>query len=137
MISKAIAKMKTGKAARPSGKVIEVNSDGKEIFKSVTNFTNIIIKEGHFFQIGIFFVSLLKGKGDAISRGNIRGLKMQNQVMKLIEIVLDRVTRSQVDINIIQFGFILGGGTTNGIFIIRQLQEKHLGKCLTPLFCFC
>ena len=56
MISKAIAKMKTGKAARPSGKVIEVSSAGKEIFKSVTNFTNIIIKEGHFFQIGIFFI---------------------------------------------------------------------------------
>ena len=62
---------------------------------------------------------------------------MQNQVMKLIEIVLDRVTRSQVDINIIQSGFILGRGTTNGIFVIRQLQEKHLGQCLTPLFCFC
>ena len=47
MISKAIAKMKTGKAAGPSGIVIEmIRSAGKEIIKSITNLTNRIIKEG-------------------------------------------------------------------------------------------
>ena len=47
MISKAIAKMKTGKVAEPSGIVIEmIRSAGKEIIKSITNLANIIINEG-------------------------------------------------------------------------------------------
>ena len=47
VISKAIAKMKTGKAAGPSGILIEmIRSAGKEIIKSITNLANRIIKEG-------------------------------------------------------------------------------------------
>ena len=47
VISKAIAKMKTGKAAVPSGILIEmIRSAGKEIIKSITNHANRIIKEG-------------------------------------------------------------------------------------------
>ena len=47
MISKATAKMKTGKVAEPSGIVIEIiRSAGKEIIKSITNLANIIINEG-------------------------------------------------------------------------------------------
>ena len=46
MISKAIAKMKTGKAAGPSGIVIEmIRLAGKEIIKSITNLANRIMKE--------------------------------------------------------------------------------------------
>ena len=48
MISKVIAKMKTGKAAGPSGMMTEmIRSAGEEIIKSITNLTNRIIKEGH------------------------------------------------------------------------------------------
>ena len=94
MISKAIAKMKTGKAARPSGTVIEIiRSAGKEIIKSITNLTNRIIKEGRI-PSGLnlsYIVSLYKSKGDALSRDNNRGLKMLNQIMKIIGRVLDSV----------------------------------------------
>ena len=57
MISAAIAKMKTGKAAGPSGIVIEmIRSSGKEIIKSITNLANGIIKEGLLLQIGTFHI---------------------------------------------------------------------------------
>ena len=47
MISRPIAKMKTGKAAGPSGIVIEmIRSAGKEIVESITNLANRIINEG-------------------------------------------------------------------------------------------
>ena len=46
MISKVIAKMKTGKTAGPSGIVIEmIRSADKVIIKTITNFANRIIKE--------------------------------------------------------------------------------------------
>ena len=57
MISVAIAKMKTGKAAGPSGIVIEmIRSSGKEIIKSITNLANGIIKEGLLLQMGTFHI---------------------------------------------------------------------------------
>ena len=94
MISKAIAKTKTGKAARPSGTVIEIiRSAGKEIIKSITNLTNRIIKEGRIpsgSNLSYIF-SLYKSKGDALSRDNNRGLKMLDQIMKIIGRVLDSV----------------------------------------------
>ena len=47
MVSKVIAKMKTGKAAGLSGIVIKmIKSTGKEIVKSIANHANRIIKEG-------------------------------------------------------------------------------------------
>ena len=131
IISKAIAKMKTGKAAGPSGIETEmIRSAGKEIIKSITNLANRTIKEGRIpsdWNIS-YIVSLYKGKGDALSRDNYRGLKLLEQVMKIIERVLDSVIRSQADIHSMQFGFMPDRGTTDAIFILRQLQEKHLGK---------
>ena len=111
MISKAIAKMRTGKAAGPSGILIElIRSAGKEIIKSITNLANRIIKEGRIpshWNLS-YIVSLYKGKGDTLSRDNYRGLKLLAQVMRIIERVLDSVIRSQVDIDSMQFGFMPG-----------------------------
>ena len=54
--------------------------------------------------------------------------------MKIIEEVLDSVIRSQVDIDSMQFGFMPGWDTTDAIFILCQLKEKHLVKH-NPVFC--
>ena len=73
-----------------------------------------------------FIVSLYKGKGDALNRGNYRGLKLIEQVMKVLEHVVEGLIRQRVEIDEMQCGFMSGRGTTDAIFIVRQLQEKHL-----------
>jgi hypothetical protein len=42
--------------------------------------------------------------------------------------VLEKRIRGQVTIDEMQCGFRPGKGTTDGIFIVRQLQEKHEEK---------
>ena len=48
------------------------------------------------------------------------------QVMKVLERVVEGLVRQRVEIDEIQCGFMSGRGTTDAIFIVRQLQEKHL-----------
>ena len=72
-----------------------------------------------------FIINLFKGKGDALLRGNYRGLKLQEQAMKIMEHVLNAIIRQIVVIDEMQFGFMTGRSTTDAIFILRQLQEKY------------
>ena len=46
--------------------------------------------------------------------------------MKMLEHVEEELIRQKVEIDEMQCGFMLGCGTTDAIFIVRQLQEKHL-----------
>ena len=73
-----------------------------------------------------FNVCLYKGKGDVLERGNYCGLKLTEQVMKILERIVDGLIRQLVSIDDSQFGFVLGRGTTDNIFVVRQLQEKYL-----------
>ena len=73
-----------------------------------------------------FIVCLYKGKGDALDRGNYRGLKLTEQAMKILERIVDGLIRHVVSIDDSQFGFVPGRGTTDAIFVVRQLQEKYL-----------
>ena len=75
-----------------------------------------------------YIINLYKGKGDALERGSYRGLKLTEHCLKVVERVLEKVTRKVVEINEMQFGFVPGKGTNDAIFILRQLQEKHLEK---------
>ena len=61
-----------------------------------------------------------------LNRGNYRGLKLIEQVMKVLERVVEGLIRQRVEIYEMQCGFMSGRGTTDAIFIVRQLQEKHL-----------
>ena len=63
-----------------------------------------------------FILNLYMGKGDALEQGNYRGLKLTDQVMKLLERVLDSFIREMVDIDAMQFGFVPRRGTTDAIF---------------------
>ena len=47
-------------------------------------------------------------------------------LMKMLEHVEEGLIRQRVEIDEMQCGFMLGCGTTDAIFIVRQLQEKHL-----------
>ena len=65
-------------------------------------------------------------KGDALERGNYRGLKLTEQVMKVLERIVDGLIRQLVSIDYSEFGFVPGRGTTDTTFVVRQLQEKYL-----------
>jgi len=44
--------------------------------------------------------------------------------MKVVERIFEHRIRQQIDIDDMQFGFMKGKGTTDAIFIVRQMQEK-------------
>ena len=46
--------------------------------------------------------------------------------MKVLERTVGGLIRQLVSIDNSQFGFIPGRGTTDAIFVVRQLQEKYL-----------
>ena len=73
-----------------------------------------------------FIVCLYKGKGDALERDNNHGLKLTEHVMKVLERIVDGLIRQVVSIHDSQFGFVPGRGTTDAIFVVRQLQVKYL-----------
>ena len=107
LISKALGKMKCGKAAGPSGVVTEMlkatGDDGVELIRQLAE---AVFSWGDIPQDWeeSFILNLHKGKGDALDRRNYRGLKLTDQVMKLLERTLDLYIRKVVDIDEMQFG---------------------------------
>ena len=131
MVASAIQHMKLGKAAGPSGIVVEMlKAAGACIIPHLCKLINLII----FHHIvpddwdHSFIINLFKGKGDSLDRGNFRGLKLLEVVQKVMERVMEGIIRAQIHIDNMQFGFMPGRGTTDAIFILRQLQEKYVGK---------
>ena len=70
-------------------------------------------------------IPLYKGKGDIMDCSNYRELKMLSHTMKLWEKMIARRLREETTTSDSQFGFMLGKGTTDAIFALRQLLEKH------------
>ena len=71
-----------------------------------------------------YIVRLFKDKGSALDRGNYCGLKLTDQVLKVVERIIEKIIRECVVIDDMQFGFMPGRGTTDAIFTVTQLQEK-------------
>ena len=69
---------------------------------------------------------IYKQKGDPLECGNFTGIKLLEHGMKMFENILERRLRKLIKVNNMQFGFSPGKGTTDAVFIILQLQEKHL-----------
>ena len=112
MVKKAISQMKAGKAPGPLGIVVEmIRAAGDMGASMIRDLAATIICDGKVPSDWeqSFIVCLYKGKGDALERGNYRGL-----------------IRQVVSIDDSQFGFVPGRGTTDAIFVVRQLQEKYL-----------
>ena len=139
MVVKAITKMKTGKAAGPSGIVAEMlKASGDTGARLVSDLANDMVRNGVIPPDweDSFIINIYKGKGDALERGNYRGLKLLDHVMKGMERVIEKIIRERISIDDMQFGFMPGRGTTDAIFILRQLQEKHLAKNKKLYFAF-
>ena len=121
--------MKSGKAAGPSGIVVEmIKAAGDTGATMIRDLATAIIRDGKVPTDWeeSFIVCLYKGKGDALDRGNYRGLKLTEQAMKILESFVDGLIRQVVSIDDSQFGFVPGRSTTDAIFVVRQLQEKYL-----------
>ena len=139
MVRKAINKMSLGKTAGSSAIIAEMlkaaGSSGASIIRDLIEdiiFENRIPSEWQKSHI----VSVYKGKSDALNRYNYKGLKLIDQVITVLERVVEGFIRQRVMINDMQCGFMQGRGTTDAIFILHQLQEKHLvaGKLLYLAF---
>ena len=129
MVQKAISQMKVGKAPGPSGIIVEmIRAAGDMGTSMIGDLAAAIIHDGKVPSDWeqSFIVCLYKGKGDALERGNYLGLKLTEQVMKVLERIVDGLVRQVVSIDDSQFGFVPGRGTTDAIFVVRQLQEKYL-----------
>ena len=123
--------MKLGKAAGPSGVVTEMlKSAGEDGIKWMTDLFNQIVSEGKIPADWkkSWIVTVYKGKGDALDCRLYRGIKLLDHAMKVFERIIEKRVRSHIELDDMQFGFSPGKGTTDAIFIVRQLQEKFLSK---------
>ena len=96
----------------------------------MTDLINNIVKEGCIpdgWRKSIM-VHVYKRKGDSLVYGSFITIKLLEQPMKVIERVLEKRIRWQVSIDDMMFGFLPGKGTTNAIFIMRQIQEIHQAR---------
>ena len=94
--------MKAGKAPGPSGTVVEMIWAAGDMGASmIRDLAVAIIRDGKvpsdWEQRFIF--CLFKGKGDSLERGNYRGLKLTEQVMKILERIVDGLASSQAAAN--------------------------------------
>ena len=124
-----LSKMTSGKAAEPSGIAAEMLKPvGEAGAIKVHDLIEENISEGCLqtdWQES-YIVNLFQGKGNALNRGNYRVLKLIEQVIKVLVSLVEGLIRQRVAIYEMQSGFMSGRGTTDVIFIVCQLQEKHL-----------
>jgi len=123
----AITKAKTGKAPGLNGVVGEMLKAAGDVgIQWMTDLCNAVVSEGRI--PADWKKSWMVSKGNALECGSYRGIKLLDQVMKVLERVVERRVRDRVNIDSMQFGFRRGRGTTDAIFIVRQMQEKFLAK---------
>jgi len=65
--------------------------------------------------------------------GSYRGIKLLEHVMKVLERTFKNRIRQQIDTDDMLFGLIKGKGTTDTIFIVRQMQEKFRAKARSSI----
>jgi len=71
---------------------------------------------------------IYKGKWDPMESRSYRGIKLLEHAMKVVERIFEDRIRQQIDKDDMQFGFMKDKGTTDAIFIVRQMQEKFRAK---------
>ena len=77
-----------------------------------------------------------KNKGDTTQRGNYRGSKLSERIMKVFERVIQQKIREMVDVDAVQSGFLPVKGTAYVIFIAHQVEERYLEKKKKLSFAF-
>jgi hypothetical protein len=126
-----IQRMKNNKAAGPSGVVADMLKAAGDVGTEwLTEVSNSVVKNGKIPQdwCPSWMMNVYKGKGDALDCGTYRRIRLLEHVMKVLERVVEARVRKIVEITDMQFGFMVGKGTTDAIFIVRHLPKKYLAK---------
>ena len=124
MVKKAISQMKAGKAPSPSGIMVEmIRAAGDMSASMICDLAVAIMRDGKVPSDWeqSFIVCLYKGKGDVWDRSNYHGLKLTEQVMKVLERMVDNLIRQVVSIDDTQFGFVQ--------LEAQQMQSLLSGSC--------
>ena len=115
----------------PTGVVSEMlKAAGETGTMWMTDVCNAVVRDGKIPEDWSmsWMVNVYKGKGDALTCGSYRGIKLLKHAMKVLERVIEERVRKIVKIDDMQFGFMAGRSTTDAIFLVRQLQEKYLAR---------
>ena len=87
------------------------------------------------FQHGIWDLCRESQGKYLLNTNSYRGINLLEHVFKLCE-VLDGRLREVVDIDKLQYGFMLGRRTVNAVFVLRSLSEKFKAKDKKLFFIF-
>ena len=124
----ALRSMKANKALGPSGLTSDtIKCAGTAGLKKLTAVFQGIIDGGGCpdeWKDSVT-VPLFKGKGDPLDCGKYRGLRLLEHGMKIYEKMLGNRLKAVVTISGNQLGFTAGRRTTDGIFMLRQIQQKY------------
>ena len=125
----AIKNMKKGKSTITSGFSIDfIKVLKEEGEKMVHKMVELIWKEGKMpseWELSEL-VPIYKQKGDPLECLNYRGLKLLQHLFKVTERILDQCLKKLIKVDDKQFGFSPGKGTTDAVFVVKQMQEKLL-----------
>lgn len=130
-VAEAMRRMQNGKAAGPDGIPIEAFKSLEEAgVTMLAKLFNAILREEKMPDAWreSIIVPIFKGKGDVQECSNYRGIKLMSHAMKLWEKTMNSRLRAMVEIGSCQFGFMPGRSTTDAIFALRTLLEKHREK---------
>ena len=127
-VLRALKKMKNNKTAGPSNVTSDLIKMTEEvgvnqlrrIFKKLFLMKNVP-RNGKTAVV-------YKDIGDALDYGNYRGIRLLENSMTVWEKVLEARLREIITINKNQLGFISGKSTIDGLFELRQLQDKYGGR---------
>ena len=126
-VRKAIGDSKEGKASATTEVVTEMLREmGENGVRRLCDIYNVMLETGEIpkdFTKSVL-CPIYKGKGDALLGGSYRGIKLLEHAMKVYERIIEQRICDEVQIDPMQFGFMPGKGTTDSIFLLRQLQER-------------
>ena len=134
-IVKAMQKMKSGTATGPSEVNVEmIVANGKIGVKVMMKLCQRALDGRGMpdeWKTNVI-VPIFKGKGDVISCGSYRGVKLLEHAIKIVEKVLERRILTLISLNEMQFGFMPGKKTVDAIFIVRKMQVEYQKKDKKP-----
>jgi len=134
-----LKKMKRHKAPGLSVLVAEmIQATGDIGTRWILDLCNGTVKEGSIPEDwkSSVVLPIYKGKGDPMECGSYSGIKLLEHAMKVVERIFEHRIWQQIETNDMQFGFTKGKGTTDAIFMARQMQENFRVKGMKLYFGF-